>query len=108
MPLSMTAVSKDDTSTGSGVMAADSTAVATDKEEEQTPSDEMPYRQNKKQPAPPPPVANPDWDKKIIKTADLNVEVKSFRTFADRLRQNVKRLRWIHRTGTTDAVAFDH
>jgi len=35
--------------------------------------------------------ASPDWDKKIIKTADLNLEVKNFRTFADRLRQTVQR-----------------
>ena len=27
--------------------------------------------------------ASPDWDKKIIKTADLNLEVKNFRTFAE-------------------------
>jgi hypothetical protein len=64
-------------------------AVATDKEDEPLPQ-KQPPGQNKKQP-PPPPMVNPDWDKKIIKTADLNVEVKSFRTFADRLRQNVKR-----------------
>src|ERR1700754_2822824 len=63
---------------------ADSTAVVTDKEmlatykeEEQTPSGQQVNRQSNKQPAPPPPpAAHPDWDKKIIKTADLNVEVK--------------------------------
>jgi hypothetical protein len=74
---------------GSGVTVADSTAVATDYKFEQTRSSDQSPAQKNKQPAPPP-VANPDWDKKIIKTADLNVEVKSFRTFADRLRQNVK------------------
>jgi hypothetical protein len=82
------AVAKEATPTG--VVAADSTTVATDKEEEQTPSSQQINRQIKQQPAAPP-VANPDWDKKIIKTADLNVEVKNFRTFSDRLRQNVKR-----------------
>ena len=83
-------VAKEAAPTGSGVMAADSAAVATDNEFEQTPPVQQQNRQVNKQPAPPP-VVNPDWDKKIIKTADLNVEVKSFRTFADRLRQNVKR-----------------
>ncbi|WP_431216649.1 YfbK domain-containing protein [Puia sp. P3] len=36
--------------------------------------------------------ASPDWDKKIIKTADLNLEVKNFRDFAGRLRQTVQRV----------------
>ena len=84
------AVLKKGESAGLGLVAADSTAVATDYEFEQTrPQDQTPGQKNKV-PAPPP-VANPDWDKKIIKTADLNVEVKSFPTFANRLRQNVKR-----------------
>jgi hypothetical protein len=34
--------------------------------------------------------ANPDWDKKIVKTADLNLEVKDFATFTRRLHQAVK------------------
>jgi len=79
---------KEVTPTNNGVM--DSSAVATDnKFEEPSPRNQSPGQKNK-QPAPSP-VVNPDWDKKIIRTADLNVEVKSFRTFADRLRQNVKR-----------------
>ncbi len=36
------------------------------------------------------PATNPDWDKKIIRTADLSVEVKSFLLFGDRLRKAVK------------------
>ncbi|HEY1214043.1 MAG TPA: DUF4349 domain-containing protein [Bryobacteraceae bacterium] len=36
------------------------------------------------------PVPNPDWDKKIIKTAELDLEVKSFGTFTRRLHQSVK------------------
>jgi len=39
----------------------------------------------------PPPVAGPDWDKKIIKTADLSLEVRNFGMFSDRLRQLVQR-----------------
>jgi len=34
--------------------------------------------------------ANPDWDKKIVKTADLSVEVPHFRTYLERLHQQVK------------------
>src|SRR5580692_6656407 len=30
------------------------------------------------------PQANPDWDKKIIKTADLSLETKSFPRFTER------------------------
>ena len=37
----------------------------------------------------PPPVANPDWEKKIIKTADLSIEVKSFPAFTRRLHDAV-------------------
>jgi hypothetical protein len=33
---------------------------------------------------------NPDWDKKIVKTADLNVEVRNFREYTDRLHQKVR------------------
>lgn len=36
------------------------------------------------------PAAHPDWDKKIIKTADLGIEVRSFRIFSDRLRASVR------------------
>ena len=36
------------------------------------------------------PEANPDWDKKIIKTADLKVEVKDFKSYTDRVHQAVK------------------
>lgn len=38
-----------------------------------------------------PPAANPDWEKKIIKTADLSVETKNFGAFARRLHDAVKR-----------------
>jgi len=88
-PLVKDGEAKEAAPVSSGAMA-DSTAVATDKEFEQPPPVQQQNRQVSQQPAPPP-VVNPDWGKKIIKTAELNVEVKSFRTFADRLRQNVKR-----------------
>ena len=34
--------------------------------------------------------ANPDWDKKIVKTADLQVEVKNYKSFYDRLHRAVR------------------
>ena len=33
---------------------------------------------------------NPDWDKKIIKTAELKVEVKDFKSYTDKVHQTVK------------------
>jgi hypothetical protein len=53
---------------------ADSSAVATDKKDFQTQGQGP----------------NPDWDKKIIKTADLSIEVRDFHAFASRLRIAVK------------------
>jgi hypothetical protein len=32
-----------------------------------------------------------DWDKKIVKTANLNGEVKNYKTFSEQLRQKVKK-----------------
>jgi hypothetical protein len=34
--------------------------------------------------------ANPDWDKKIVKTANLNLEVKNYKSFNDLLHRTVK------------------
>ena len=39
-----------------------------------------------------PPAIKPDWDKKIIKTASLNVEVKDYHTFYSSLREKIKNL----------------
>lgn len=39
-----------------------------------------------------PPAIKPDWDKKIIKTASLNVEVKDYNTFYSSLREKIKGL----------------
>ncbi|MEP7372856.1 MAG: DUF4349 domain-containing protein [Chitinophagaceae bacterium] len=41
---------------------------------------------------PPKPVIKSDWDKKIIKTASLNLEVKDYNTFYSSLREKVKNL----------------
>lgn len=74
-------------------MAADSVAMASDgivadKEFEQ--AKQSPGGQNQLRKPAPPPAPNPDWDKKIIKTADLNLEVKNFGIFTRRLHQAVK------------------
>ncbi len=79
-------------------MAADSTSTGTigiaapEQEEEQSPP-KSPTGQhsaqssaNAQQTAP----ANPDWDKKIVKTANLNLEVKNYRSFNDLLHRTVK------------------
>lgn len=74
-------------------VAADSTAVATDNiatdnEYQQTKDNAGNQKPlgGKTIPA----VANPDWDKKIIKTAELHLEVKSFAAFIHRLREAVR------------------
>jgi hypothetical protein len=36
------------------------------------------------------PIANPDWDKKIIKTASLKLEVKDFKNYNDNIHKTVK------------------
>lgn len=48
--------------------------------------------QKKKQPIASQPAANPDWDKKIIKNATLNMEVKDYNAFSTSFREKVKGL----------------
>ncbi len=48
--------------------------------------------ENKKQPIQSQPVPNPDWDKKIIKNASLNLEVKDFNAFYSSFREKVRNL----------------
>jgi hypothetical protein len=57
----------------------------------QVPDDKQKQKQQQPQ-QPPQPVIKPDWDKKIIKTASLNVEVKDYNTFYSSLRERVKNL----------------
>ncbi len=38
------------------------------------------------------PASNPDWDKKIIKTGNLKVEVKDFKSYSEKVHQTVKQL----------------
>ena len=61
-----------------------------DKQEQQQPTDPK----QKKQPATTTtePAAKPDWDKKIIKNAVLDAEVKNFNAFTRDLREKVKNL----------------
>ena len=52
----------------------------------QVPDDKQKQRQQQQ------PIIKPDWDKKIIKTASLNVEVKDYNVFYSTLREKVKNL----------------
>jgi Domain of unknown function (DUF4349) len=53
---------------------------------------QIPESDKKKQPSQTVPAANPDWDKKIIKTASLNLEVKEYKEFYSSLREKVRNL----------------
>ena len=46
----------------------------------------------KKQPTQSQPVPNPDWDKKIIKNASLNLEVKDYKSYYSSFREKVRGL----------------
>jgi len=48
--------------------------------------------EKKKQPDQSQPVPNPDWDKKIIKNASLNLEVKDYNSFYKSFREKVRSL----------------
>jgi len=70
-------------------VTADSAGTALYNEDQQAPIGTLNGKQKGPIPAPPAAV-HPDWDKKIIKTADLSIEVKNFRHFSDHLRAAVK------------------
>jgi hypothetical protein len=65
---------------GSGLMADSTTLPA--------PPPGEPEKQ--KQPSGTQPIPNPDWDKKIIKTADLNLEVKDYNAFYTSIKNKIK------------------
>lgn len=75
-----------------GAMAADTSVLLEDTkvaDYEKAPGDPDGRRQSQRNFTPLPP-ASPVWDKKIIKTADLHIEVKDFQRYASRLRSAVK------------------
>lgn len=37
------------------------------------------------------PESNPDWDKKIVKNASVNLEVKNYKSFSELIHQNIKK-----------------
>lgn len=78
-------------SVSGGAAAADSTAVVADNEDQfrQSPAGKGTPKRNVPTSAVAP-AANPDWDKKIVKTADLSMEVKSFPAFTNRLHRAVQ------------------
>src|SRR5260221_9669905 len=51
---------------------------------------QIPVPDEKKQPGHTIPAANPDWNKKIIKTADLNFELKEYDPFNNSVREKIK------------------
>jgi len=69
--------------------SADSTAVAVDNNQENKPEEENKQKQ-KINPTSKKPVEKIDWDKKIIKTANLNIEVKDYKVFNNQLHDIVK------------------
>lgn len=72
----------------SGATAADSSMMAHPEYGQVPGNPGSARRQGNNLPAPPP--AYPDWDKKIIKTADLHIEVKDFQRYTSRLHNAVK------------------
>lgn len=77
------------TSHVSAALYSDSTAqAADDNADKQTPSSTA--RQNGPgKPASATPPANPDWDKKIVKTGSVKIETNDFRHFDDRLHRSI-------------------
>ena len=77
-------------------LAADSSRVAVDNEDQQTPDKPGGPAQANKGPIPVgkpgggDAAAYPDWDRKIVKTADLTIEVKNFRRYSSQLHDAVK------------------
>jgi hypothetical protein len=61
-----------------------------ERDQPQTGAGGNPAKHTGKTPSGGTPGANPDWDKKIVKTADLKLEIKNFRSYNDRLRQLVR------------------
>jgi hypothetical protein len=51
---------------------------------------QIPTPDEKKQPTQTTPAANPDWNKKIIKTADLNFELKEYEPFNNSVQEKIK------------------
>jgi hypothetical protein len=73
--------------------SSDSVAIAAGNVDEQPSGQTGPVINSappKGQPATSPAAANPDWDKKIIKTADINLEVKNFKPYSESLKRMVR------------------
>jgi hypothetical protein len=68
---------------------ADSASVATDNEDFKQQGPGAPAARATAA-APAAPAPNPDWDRKIVKTADLALQVKNFEQFSDRLHASVR------------------
>ena len=77
-------------SESAGAATADSASAAVADNEDFAPNAPAPGQSGNKQQTPVPPAPNPDWDRKIVKTAELSLEVKNFKHFADRLHNYVR------------------
>jgi hypothetical protein len=80
--------SQKQSATASMDVASKSTDGAADKEEEF--KQPAPGKSANQANTPAPGAPNPDWERKIVKTADLNIEVKNFPAFTDRLHRAVR------------------
>jgi hypothetical protein len=78
--------SNADSVSGSG--AGNASEYSADRKEDQDPDPKSVNRQTPTEAKAP--QANPDWDKKIVKTADISLEVKNFRVFNEVLSGMVK------------------
>jgi len=77
--------------TEKSIVMTDSTAVAAGNDEQNAPNPDAPqHKQGTTGKAQVTPSANPDWDKKIAKNGNLNVEVKNFKAYTLRLHEQVK------------------
>jgi hypothetical protein len=77
-------------SVSSGLLDGSADFRAGDNEDQQ--KDKEPQQQQPRQQVQQQPVAKPDWDKKIIKTAVLNAEVEDYNKFYTSLREKVRNL----------------
>jgi hypothetical protein len=78
-------------SAGSGLLDGSADFQQSGENEDQK-KDKEPQKQQPRQQAGQQPVAKPDWDKKIIKTAVLNAEVEDYNKFYTSLREKVRNL----------------
>ena len=75
-----------------GVLADSAISQEYNGDTDEKPEEEQDQKQKRQpvQPRPTEPLAKPDWDKKIIKTASINLEIKDYNKYNTSLREKVK------------------